>query len=665
MKNIVLLGFVACLGCVCGGCKKQTPEVYIGFSQCTGGEWREQMNRQMRSEINFYENTRLEIRNANGKVEQQIADIHYFIAKKADLLIISPFEDKALVEAFNRIDFGGIPILLVDRNLSSNKHVAYVGASNLEVGKIAARFALKQLGGGKARILLIRGYEKSSVTFEREEGFLQIVKTRPDIEVVTIDAGKDVDGKDLSETRRIIHENRHLLQEVDAVYAFNDAMAMIASDEARKMNLKKNLLFIGVDGRMGYDGGIEAVRNGLLDASVVYPTGGDKAIEVAMKIINKIPVQKYISLPLTLIEPANVEPYYQQSLVLQEYANKIEVLHTGKTELLKRYVQQQRMLEEALVAGSVLLLLLIAAGIVLYRKKKTVRQLRQAEHRLEEQLHSERETNALAHRDVKLSDICNHLQSLITSYTARIQKQKIATHLQFDIKYQQIVYNVSAVDMDLSIILAVILDHSPRQGDLCVKLDSVSGNTSDSDRVRVRFILMNKTKTREIREILRTRLGKPAAGNEPVAENPCVSEKEDENTYVDYYFPLILPESDTPERDEETKPDASGRFKAEIEELMQKHYADYDFCMSVLVNELALSRMQLYRKFKTTFNETPNNYIRKYRLKQAVELIRKGELSFSEIAYQVGYNSPAYFTKCFREEFQCTPSEYLAKEKEK
>lgn len=666
MKNIVLLGFVACLSCVCSGCKKQTPEVYIGFSQCTGGEWREQMNRQMRSEINFYENTRLEIRNANGKVEQQIADIHYFIEKKADLLIISPFEDKALVEAFNRIDFGGIPILLVDRNLSSNKHVAYVGASNLEVGKIAARFALKQIGSRKARILLIRGYEKSSVTFEREEGFLQIVKSRPDIDVITVDAGKDVDGKDLSETRQIIHENRHLLESVDAVYAFNDAMAMIASEKARKMNLKKDLLFIGVDGRMGYDGGIEAVRNGLLDASVVYPTGGDKAIEVAMKIIRKIPVQKYISLPLTLIEPGNVEPYYQQSLVLQEYTNKIEVLHTGKTELLKRFVRQQRTVEKMLAASTLLLLLLVTAVRLYFRNKKTVRELRRTTGRLQEEVRNEQDKNARTHRDLKLSDICNHLQSLITSYTARIQKQKIATHLQFDIKYQQIVYNVSAVDMDLSIILAVILDHSPRQGDLCVELDSVPGGSADAGRVRIRFILMNKTKTREIREILRNRLGEHTPGNSMFPENPCVSEKEDENTYVDYYFPLILPEGYVPEReDEPARPDASGQFKAEIETLMQKHYADYDFCMSVLVNELALSRMQLYRKFKSAFNETPNNYIRKYRLRKAVELIRKGELSFSETAYLVGYNSPAYFTKCFREEFQCTPSEYLAKEKGK
>lgn len=665
MKKLILAGFAVALFFVCCSCNEPTPEVYIGFSQCTGGEWREQMNRQMKSEINFYENARLEIRNAQGKVEQQIADIHYFIEKNADLLIISPFEDKALVEAFNKIDFKGIPILLVDRNLSSNKHVAYVGASNLEVGKIAARFALQRLGSRNAKILLIRGYEKSSVTFEREEGFLQIIKSHPNLEVLTIDAGKDVDGKDLSETKRIIHENRRLLEEVDLVYAFNDAMALIASDEVRQMNLKKELLFIGVDGRMGYDGGIEAVRNGILDASVVYPPGGDKAIEVAMKIINKIPVQKYISLPLILVEAANVEPYYQQSLVLQEYTNKIEVLHTGKTELLRRFVRQQNLLDRMMAAGAVVCMVLLAVSILLYRKNHSVKALRQTERELKKELQSERERYPQGAAKLESADICRHLQSLIASYTSHIQKQLIAIHLQFDIKYQQVVYPVSAVGRDLSAVLGGLIGKCPRQGDICVELDSVYDAAAGADRVRVRFILMNRVITEEIRELLHARLGK----RNP--ENPVVSGKEHENTCVDYYFPLILPEGTVEEvhKPDEgllgDEPDALSLFKTRIHALLEKHYADYDFCMSVLVEELALSRMQLYRKFKSVFNETPNNYIRKYRLNKAVELIRKGELNFSEIAYKVGYNSPAYFTKCFREEFGCTPSEYLTRGKGK
>lgn len=519
MKNTILLEFVFCLCLIFFSCKRQEPGVSIGFSQCTGGDWRDQMNQQMSSEINFYENARLEIRNANGKIENQIADIHYFIEKKVDILIISPFEDKALVDTFNKIDFKGIPILLIDRNLSSNKHIAFVGASNIEVGKIAAQFAVKQIGDKTSNILLIRGYEKSSATMEREEGFVKTIEPHKNIRIITINAGKDVDGRDLSETKKVIYEKRDLLKEVDIVYAFNDAMAMIASDEAKGMGLEHNLQFIGVDGRFGYNGGIDAIKNGKLSATIVYPTGGDKAIEIAMKIINKIPVQRNISLPLILIDSSSVDSYYQQGLILQDYINKIEVLHAGRVDLFSDFSKQKQLLK---VCTILIIFLFIGTLSSIFFLQATRRRLLQLQH--------------------------------------------------------------SKINIE-----------------------------------------------------------------------ECLPKKEEELNE------LFKTESSS--KEEHAESDVHTKFKMKIDSLLEEYYTDFDFSMSVLADKSALSRVQFYRKFKLVYNETPNNYIRKYRLKKAVDLICTEEYNFSEIAYKVGYNSPAYFTKCFRDEYQCTPSEFLSKEK--
>ena len=140
----------------------QKRELTIGFSQCAGGDWREKMNREMQSEVRFYPGVNLEIRQANGDLQTQLKDIYYFIEKQVDLLIISPLEDKKMAEAFNSIDFKGIPILLLDRNISSNKSIAFVGASNLEVGEADAKYVLKER---PASDKIIKGYDLKYYTY--------------------------------------------------------------------------------------------------------------------------------------------------------------------------------------------------------------------------------------------------------------------------------------------------------------------------------------------------------------------------------------------------------------------------------------------------------------------------------------------------------------------
>lgn len=82
------------------------------------------------------------------------------------------------------------------------------------------------------------------------------------------------------------------------------------------------------------------------------------------------------------------------------------------------------------------------------------------------------------------------------------------------------------------------------------------------------------------------------------------------------------------------------------------------FDVSKICEALNISRAHLYKEIKSLANTTPNRLIKLHRLKRALELLANRELQISEIAYRVGFSSASYFTKCFREEFDITPSEY-------
>ena len=71
-----------------------------------------------------------------------------------------------------------------------------------------------------------------------------------------------------------------------------------------------------------------------------------------------------------------------------------------------------------------------------------------------------------------------------------------------------------------------------------------------------------------------------------------------------------------------------------------------------------MSRVNLYKKLKSLTGHTPIEFIRAFRIKRAAQLLAKSQMGVSEVAYQVGFNDPRYFTRYFKSEFNMLPSEY-------
>lgn len=494
------------------GCLPQKRELKIGFSQCAGGDWREKMNKEMQSEVRFYPGASLEIRHANGDLQTQLDDIYYFIEKQVGLLIISPLEDKKMAEAFNSIDFKGIPILLLDRNISSNKSIAFVGASNLEVGETAARYVLKERGDLPTRVIHIQGYDKSTATLERETGFVNTLNKYPNYSIDILASGKDLDGKNINKTREVIKKNLKKLSQADVIYAFNDEIALAVYDELSRMQSKSQPILLGVDGMIGYGKGINGVKDKLLTASIVYPQGGTEVIDIGMKILNNVSVPKETLLPIILIDHKNVDAYYYKSMQQLEQQQKID--------------------------------LLAEKNIVLFKEKE---------------------------RAIFLNNVvCIILFIVLIVFIFYLLREKFWRRL-------------TAVWM---------------QGNSYMELvDEEFGD------------------------------------EEGVAKDITESSTEINN------------------------------IKKKIETIIENNYMEEIFDVNKMMKDFSMSRVQFYQLFKRLYHDTPNNYVRKFRLEKSRILILENKYTYAEIAYKVGFTSPAYFSKCFKDEYNCTPSEFFEQNK--
>ena len=103
---------------------KDTHEYRIGVSQCSGGFWRQKQNNEMLRELLLQESATMELRCAEDNDDKQIEDIQYFIDQKVDILIVSPHDTNALTDVIAKAYDAGIPVLLFDRIIDSDKYTA-------------------------------------------------------------------------------------------------------------------------------------------------------------------------------------------------------------------------------------------------------------------------------------------------------------------------------------------------------------------------------------------------------------------------------------------------------------------------------------------------------------------------------------------------------------
>jgi signal transduction histidine kinase/AraC-like DNA-binding protein len=297
---ILLLSFVL-IQSSCNSSDKDKSKISIGFSQSIDHDiWRKTMDHDMEVEAALHPEVKLTIYNANRQEKKQINDIEKFIEDKVDVIIVSPFESDSIIPIIEKANAIGIPVIIVDRKVNTSNYTAYIGADNVEVGRIAGRHIVS-ISKGKANVIEIKGASYASPGLERSMGFSQIVDQYPNIKITTIDAQKDELPKDAF--IKILESS----SDINYVYAYNDVIAYQAWKTANSKMPQNRIKFIGVDGQNGPFGGIQLVKDKILNATVLYPTGGSEAIKLALKIAKKEIVPKNNKLNTTLIDSLNAD----------------------------------------------------------------------------------------------------------------------------------------------------------------------------------------------------------------------------------------------------------------------------------------------------------------------------------------------------------------------
>ena len=117
-------------------------------------------------------------------------------------------------------------------------------------------------------------------------------------------------------------------------------------------------------------------------------------------------------------------------------------------------------------------------------------------------------------------------------------------------------------------------------------------------------------------------------------------------------------ESKLPEEGLEYLRSEDERFLSRLMDFTKKYWKNADLSVETIGKELGYSKSQLYRKLTGLTGRSPNSFIKEYRLKKAAEILAKEEWTIAEIAFETGFNSPAYFSKCFVDQYGVLPSDW-------
>ncbi|WP_432762786.1 hybrid sensor histidine kinase/response regulator transcription factor [Bacteroides acidifaciens] len=361
-------------------CRQDVPRFRIGVAQCSDDSWRHKMNDEILREAMFYDGVSVEIRSAGDDNRQQAEDVRYFIDKGVDLLIISANEAAPMTPIVEEAYQKGIPVILVDRKILSDKYTAYISADNYEIGRAVGNYMASTLKG-KGNVVELTGLSGSTPAMERHQGFMAAISNFPDIKL--IDKADAAWEREPAEVAMDSILRRH--PKIDAVYAHNDRIAPGAYQAARKAGREKEMIFVGIDALPGKGNGLELVLDSVLNATFIYPTNGDKVLQLAMNILEAKPYPRETIMNTAVVDRTNAHVMQLQTAHISELDEKIETLNGRIDGYLSRVATQQ----VVMYGGLVILLLVAGLLVVVYNslrsKNRLNRELSEQKRQLEEQ----------------------------------------------------------------------------------------------------------------------------------------------------------------------------------------------------------------------------------------------------------------------------------------
>lgn len=284
-----------------------SPPWTIGFSQDTMDHpWRAYMVTSAEAQAEKYPDLIKEFiyTDAGGSNEKQIADIEDLISRGVDLIMMSPREAQALVPSVEAIKAAGIPLVVLDREVVGDDYNVFIGGNNLQIGEELGKYTLAN-AGNEFKYLEIEGIPGATPTIQRHEGFASQIEGEAGIE--RLDAQPA--NYDLAPAIPIVEDWLTKYRgEFQVIYAHNDPMILGAINVLKEAGYEPGEVFlVGVDGQRE---AFEAIKEGWLQATAIYATGGALGLDMAVRVLKGEPVPKRIITETPVITPENVDDFY-------------------------------------------------------------------------------------------------------------------------------------------------------------------------------------------------------------------------------------------------------------------------------------------------------------------------------------------------------------------
>lgn len=354
-KVYIVVCFVGLLLLV--GCNKTTKKYVVGVSQCSEDIWRSKLNDELLMGTYDHKDVELLFASAKDNDKLQTEQIEKFIQRGVDLLIISPNQVHSITPVIDKAYDKGIPVILFDRKTDSQKYTAFIGADNVKVGKTIGEFIAKTLHG-EGKLIEIKGLDKSSPAIDRHKGFVQALSKYPDIQLKRTLSGEWTTESGYKSIKSAIADAK----DCNIVWGQNDRMAEGAQRAMAEAGVH-NVQYVGTDALPSKGGGIEAVYNGKLLASYIYPTRGDMVMQLAMRILKKQPFHRDNYLKGALVTKYNAKVLLLQNEEMMKQRSRLSDLNSKVDIYLAQYNHQKIYM----LLGGVIIALLIGLIVYIYR----------------------------------------------------------------------------------------------------------------------------------------------------------------------------------------------------------------------------------------------------------------------------------------------------------
>lgn len=704
-------------------CSKSVKTYKIAVSQCSEDIWRDKLNNELKIGTYFHDDVELRFASADDSDEKQIEQIHQFVNDGIDLLIVSPNQVATVSPAIDEVFDKGIPVIVFDRKTNSQKYTAYIGADNFEMGKLMGEYIATQLRG-KGRVLEIMGLKGSSPAIERHNGFVKAISDYSGITLVAslqgdwteesaVKAIEDYQG-DLTNIDFVFGQNdrmavgarkalspSHSLTTkycgidglpgegnglacvrdsiLDASYIYpthgDEVLQLAVNILEGKPYKKDNPLMASLVTKENANVLLlqneEMVRQGN-NLDQLHRRTDDYLQQLGNQRIVLILAAAFIFLLLNLI--VIIYRYHLQKVRIQEERTQMEreqldfytqVSHELRTPLtlIEGPLSQLAETKDIQEAGAE------ASGLfaIIQRNTHQLTQLMnkmlnvQATGSIDDLTASQQETAPIAKTAETEQALADEMSTVlivddnadIRAYLRTILQDKYQVNEAADGQQGLAIANEIVPDLIVSDVMMPVMNGL----EFCQRVKSgtatshipvilltaralsqhqIEGYESGADAYITKPFSADVLLAR-IGNLLKSRLvlknlfgAGNNSDNEETIETPQVIQKED-------------------------------TFLIKFRDFIEKNIADSDLSVETIGAELGLSRVQLYRKMKALTGQSPVELLRTARLQKGRELLQTTDKNVSEVAYEVGFTAPSYFTKCFKDEFGISPSDLQTK----